>query len=155
MPNDDLGERITGQTERLVFGDCFLLGFQRIGGLDIGLFAAASGNKVNLTGNMRKLTELVLFAAVDDTYIYFTAANAQLVVDNVLHDVRHFLPAEADSCIAKPQIIAVILVGIIKIVLALHIKAAAFLEQVCVGKMPDVCLYGVGGYRIFSRKLLL
>ena len=128
MPNDDLGERITGQTERLVFGDCFLLGFQRIGGLDIGLFAAASGNKVNLTGNLRKMTELVLFAAVDDTDIYFTAANAQLVVDNVLHDVRHFLLAEADSCIAKPQIIAVILVGIIKIVLALHIKAAAFLE---------------------------
>ena len=77
---------------------------------------------------MRKLTELVLFAAVDDTDIYFAAANAQLVVDNVLHDVRHFLLAEADSCIAKPQIIAVILVGIIKIVLALHIKAAAFLE---------------------------
>ena len=40
--------------------------------------------------------------------------------------MRHFLLTEADAGISQSNVLAVILVGIVKIALALHIPALAF-----------------------------
>ena len=46
--------------------------------------------------------------------------------NDVLHDVRHFLLAEADTGISQSNVLTVVFVGIVKIALALHIPALAF-----------------------------
>lgn len=56
MTHDDLRERIAGQREGLVLGDGLFLRSQRIGGLNVGLFAAGGCNEVDFPRNRRDLS---------------------------------------------------------------------------------------------------
>ena len=66
MAHNDLREGITGQCERLVFGDRLFLRSQSIGRLNIGLFAAGGCNEVNFPCNLSGLSLGISFIAVDD-----------------------------------------------------------------------------------------
>ena len=53
----------------------------------------------------------------------------QLIENDVFHDMRHFLLAEADTGISQSNVLTVVFVGVVKIALALHIPAFAFGEE--------------------------
>ncbi len=58
--------------------------------------------------------------------------------------MSHFPLTETESGIAKSSIVTVILVGVVKIVSAFYIIAAAFFKKVSVGKMSDIGFDGIG-----------
>ena len=83
MTHNDFRKGISRQTKRSVFSDCFLFSFQRISGLDVGFSSSARCDKVNLPGNLNGLTGFILLSSVHNANIHFTAANTQVIVDDV------------------------------------------------------------------------
>jgi len=114
MPYNDFREEISRQTKRFVFSGCFLFSFQRVSRLDVGFSSSARCDKINLPGDLNGPTGFILLGSVNNANIDFTAANTQVIVDDVFHDMRHFLLAKTDSRVPQPDVIAVILVWIVK-----------------------------------------
>lgn len=85
-----------------------------------------------------------------DTDINCTATNYKLVVNDVFHDVSHFLLTESDARISQSYILAIILVGIIEIALAFNIPTLAFTEKECICQVIHITLNGILRYGIFS-----
>ena len=129
MTHDDFRERIAGQRKRLVFGDCLFLRSQRIGRLNVGLLTARGCNEVDFPRNRRDLSFGIFLISVDDTDVNGAFTDHQLIENDVLHDVRHFLLAEADTGISQSNVLTIVFVGIVKIALALDIPAFAFGEK--------------------------
>ena len=129
MTHDDLRERITGQRKRLILGDRLFLRSQRVGRLNIGFLAAGGCNEVNFPRNWRDLSFGIFLVAIDDADVNGAFTDHQLIENDVFHDVRHFLLAEADTGISQPNILTVVFVGVVKIALALDIPAFAFGEE--------------------------
>ena len=129
MTHDDLREGIAGQREGLVFGDCLFLCSQCVGGLNIGLLAAGGCNEVNFPRNRRDLSFGIFLIAIDDANVNGAFTDHQLIENDIFHDVRHFLLAEADTGISQSNVLTVVFVGIVKIALALDIPAFAFGEE--------------------------
>ena len=97
MTHDDLRERITGQRKRLILGDRLFLRSQRVGRLNIGFLAAGGCNEVNFPRNWRDLSFGIFLVAIDDADVNGAFTDHQLIENDVFHDVRHFLLAEADT----------------------------------------------------------
>ena len=129
MTHDDLRERIAGQRERLIFSDCLFLCPQCVGGLNIGLLTAGGRNEVNFPCDRSDLSFGIFLIAIDDADVNGAFTDHQLIENDVLHDVRHFLLAEADTGIPQSNVLTVVFVGIVKIALALDIPAFAFGEE--------------------------
>ena len=66
----------------------------------------------------------------------------------------HFLLPEAGAGIAQADIVAVILVGVIEIVLAFYVVAAAFLKQISVRQVTDIGCDRVCGDGVLPGTLL-
>ena len=143
MANNDLGEGIAGQCKRLVFGFCLGCIMQSVGGLDISLFAAKGGDEVDFTGNLHSAALFILGVAVNNANIHRTATDDKFIVDDVFHDVGHFLLTEADAGIPEADIFAVVLVGIVKVVFALYIPALTLAEKECIRKVIHVSPDGI------------
>lgn len=154
MPDDDLGEGVAGQGEGLVLGFCFLIIRQGVGGLDIDLLAADGGHEVDLPCHLDSAPFLIFIVAVHDANIYGTSTDDQIVVDDILHDMGHFLLAETDPGISQPQVLAVVFVGVIKIILPLHIPSFALAKQECVRQVIHIALDGVRCDGMFATALL-
>ncbi|MBQ6867219.1 MAG: F0F1 ATP synthase subunit A, partial [Clostridia bacterium] len=86
------------------------------------------GSYIGLTGFLRSST----------ADINCTATNYKLVVNDVFHNVSHFLLTESDACISQSYILAIILVGIIEIALTFNIPTLAFTEKKCISKFSYV-----------------
>ena len=56
MTHDNLRERIAGQRERLILGDCLFLCSQCVGRLNVGLLAAGGCNEVDFPRNRSDLS---------------------------------------------------------------------------------------------------
>ena len=103
---NDFGEGIAGQSKRLVLSfrlSCIVKG---IGRLNISLFAAQGGDEVDLTGNLNSTAFFVPGVAVNNAHIHRAATDDELVVDNVFHDMGHFLLADSQSsfCPLHPSV---------------------------------------------------
>ena len=129
MAYDNLWEGITGKGERLVLGDCLFLCSQSVGGLNVGFLATGGCNEVDFPCNLSNLPLGILLIAVDDTDVNGAFTDQQFIVNDILHDMRHFLLAEADTGISQSNILTVVFVGIVKVALALDIPALAFGEE--------------------------
>jgi len=91
-------------------------------------FPALGCNEVNLPWRLHGIAGLVSFEGVDDLDIDGTPANDQFVIDNVLHDMRQFLLAEADAGFAQANVLAVVFVGVFEAGLAFHVETLALTE---------------------------
>ena len=111
MPDDDLGEGVTGEGKRFVFGGNLIFCLHGVGGLDVDFFSAPGRDEVDLPWCLHGIAGLVPFERVDDSDIHGTPADDQLVIDDVLHDMRQLLLAEADTGVAQADVLAVVLVG--------------------------------------------
>ena len=100
MPDNDLWEGIYNERKRLILRLRLFLVRQRICRLDIGLLSPVSCNEVNLTGNSSGLSGLVLLIGLDNPNINRAFPNNQFIVNDVFHDVGHFLLTEANTRIA-------------------------------------------------------
>ena len=72
---------------------------------------------------------LAFLIAIDDADVNGAFTDHQFIENDVLHDVRHLLLAEADAGISQSDILTVVFVGIVKIALSLGIPAFAFGEE--------------------------
>ena len=129
MTHNNLRERIAGQRERLILGDCLFLCSQCVGRLNVGLLAAGGCNEVNFPRNRSDVSLGIFLIAIDDADVNRSFTNHQINENDVLHNIRHFLLAEADTGISQSNVLTVVFVGIVKIALALHIPAFAFGEE--------------------------
>ena len=129
MTHDNLRERIAGQRKRLILGDCLFLSSKRIGRLNVGLFAAGGCNKVDFPRNRHNSSFGIFLIAIDNADVNGAFTDHQLIENDVLHDMRHFLLAEADTGISQSNVLTVVFIGIVKIALALDIPAFAFGEE--------------------------
>ena len=129
MTHDDFRERIAGQRKGLILGDRLFLRSQRIGRLNVGLLAAGGCNEVDFPRNRRDLSFGIFLIAIDDADVNGAFTDHQFIENDVLHDMRHFLLAEADAGISQSNVLTVVFVGIVKIALALDIPAFAFGEE--------------------------
>ena len=100
MTHDNLRKRIAGQREGLVFGDCLFLGPQCVGGLNVGLLTTGGRNEVDLPRDRRDPSFGIFLIAIDDADVNGAFTNHQFIENDVLHDVRHLLLAEADAGIS-------------------------------------------------------
>ena len=154
MSNDDLGKGVAGEGERFVFGGDLILRFHGVGGLDVHLFPALGRDEVDLPWRLHGIAGLVPFERVYDPDIHGTPADDQLVIDDVLHDVRQLLLAEADAGIAQTNILAVVFVGVFEVRLSLHVVALALAEQECILQVLHVSSNGVLCHAVFAIELL-
>ena len=125
MAHDDLRERIAGQREGLIFGDCLLLGLQCVGGLNVGLLTPGGRNEVDLPRDRRDPSFGIFLIAIDDADVNGAFTDHQFIENDVLHDVRHLLLAEADTGVPQPNVLTVVFIGIVKRAFALHVPAFA------------------------------
>ena len=154
MSNDDLGKGVAGEGERFVFGGDLILRFHGVGGLDVHLFPALGRDEVDLPWRLHGIAGLVPFERVYDPDIHGTPADDQLVIDDVLHDMRQFLLAEADAGVAQADVLTVVLVGVFKVGLALHVVALALAEQKGVLQVLHIRGDGVLRHAVFAIEFL-
>ena len=112
MTHNNLRERIAGQREGLIFGYRLFLCSQRIGRLNVGLLASGGCNEVNFSCDRRNLAFGIFLIVIDDADVNGAFTDHQLIENDVLHDVRHFLLAEADTGISQSNVLTVVFVGI-------------------------------------------
>lgn len=112
MTHDDLRERIAGQREGLILGDGLFLCSQCVGGLNVGLLAAGGCNEVDFPRDRSDPSFGIFLIAIDDADVNGAFTDHQLIENDVLHDMRHFLLTETDTGISQSNILAVILVGV-------------------------------------------
>ena len=67
MTDDDFRERIAGQREGLVFGNCLFLCSQCVGRLNIGFLAARGCNEVDFPRNRSDLSFGIFLIAMECT----------------------------------------------------------------------------------------
>ena len=65
-----------------------------------------------------------------------------------------FLLPEARAGLSQADVVAVIFVGIVEIVFALHVVAAALLEEIGVHQVPEIGRDRVRGHRVLPGALL-
>ena len=97
MSNDDLGKGVAGEGERFVFGGDLFFRLHGVGGLDVHLSSALGCDKVDLPWCLHGIAGCVPFERVDDSDVDGIPANDEVVIDDVFHDVRQLLLAEADT----------------------------------------------------------
>ena len=97
IADDNLREGISGEGKWPVLREDLFLIFQGVCGLNVGFPRASGGDKINLFWHLSGLSGLILFGAVYDSYVDFTVANTEIIVENVLHDMRHFQLTESDA----------------------------------------------------------
>ena len=129
MTHDNLREGIAGQREGLILGDCLFLRSKRISRLNVGLLTAGGCNEVDFPRNRHNSSFGIFLIAIDNANVNGAFTDHQLIKNDVLHYVRHFLLAEADTGISQSNVCTVVFVGIVKIALALDIPAFAFGEE--------------------------
>ena len=67
VTHNDLRERIAGQREGLILGDCLFLCSQCVGGLNVGLLAAGGCNEVDFPRNRSDLSFGIFLIAMECT----------------------------------------------------------------------------------------
>ena len=154
MTDNDFRECVTSHRQGPVLCRNFSIGVQGIRRLNISPFAASRGYEIDLPCDLGALPLSVFLCTIDDADIHFAAADMELVIQDVLHDMRHLLLTETGASIAQTNIITVILIGIVEIVLAFYVIATAFLEQVGVQEMANIGRDRVCGNRVLSGALL-
>ena len=154
MAYDNLWEGITCQRERLVLGDCLFLRSQSVGGLNVCLLATGGCNEVNFPCPLSNLSLGILLIAVDDTDVNGAFTDQEFIVNDILHDMRHFLLAEADTGVSQPNILTVVFVGIVKIAFALDIPAFTLGKQKRICQMIHIGFHCVQGNHIFTAAFL-
>ena len=141
MAYNDLREGITGQRKRLVLGDCLFLRSQGIGGLNICLLSFGGRNEVDFPCPLRNLTFGILFIAVDDSDVNGAFTDQEFIVNDVLHDVSHFLLTKSYTGVSQPHILTVEFVRIVKIAFAFHIPALALGKQKGIREMIQISFH--------------
>ena len=119
VPDDDFGEGVAGQSEGPVLDLRLLLIRQGVGGLDIDFLATDGRHKVDFPGYLNSTAFFVLIIAIYNTNIHRASTDNQIVIDDIFHNVGHFLLTEADPGISQTNVLAVILVGVVEVALAL------------------------------------
>lgn len=104
MADNDLREGIAGQRERLILGDRLFRCSQCVGRLDIGLLATGGCNEVDFPCDRHDLSFGIFLVAIDNADVNGAFTDHQLIENDVLHDVRHFLLAEADAGIPQSNL---------------------------------------------------
>ena len=90
--------------------------------MNVGLLAAGGCNEVDFPRNRRDLSFGIFLIAIDDADVNGAFADHQLIENDVLHDMRHFLLAETDAGISQPNVLTVVFIGIVKIALEMCIR---------------------------------
>ena len=93
----------------------FFLRTACIGRLDIDLFAAQGRNKIALSCHLCEFSDGSPFSGVNNIHIYRATTKDQFVVNDVFHDIGHFLLPETDAGVSKPDVLAVVFIGVVKI----------------------------------------
>ena len=154
MTHDNLWKGIAGQREGLVLGDCLFLCSQSVGGLNVGLLATGGCNEVDLPCDRHDLSFGIFLVAIDNADVNGAFTDHQLIENDVLHDVRHFLLAEANAGISQSNVLTVVFVGIVKIALALNIPAFTLGKQKRICQMIHIGFHCVQGNHIFAAAFL-
>ena len=139
--DDDFLERVADLDERGLFLLAFLIATDVVGRLYIVAAAAEVADEVDFELCLSSRAVLIGIGDRHDAYIDVESTNAQLIVDNVLHDVRALVLPEVDAGIAQPHVGEVVFAGSVNIVAALHIVAHGTLHKERVAEMVQVDLH--------------
>ena len=87
---------------------------------------------------------IVLHTPVHYAHIDGEPSGAQLVVDDVLHDVRLFYLPKPQPRIPEPHVLEVVLLGRANVPAPLHVVAGRFAHEERLPEVPDIALDGIG-----------
>ena len=96
MTHDNLRERIAGQREGFIFSDCLFLCSQRIGGLNVGLFAAGGCNEVDFPRDRSDPSFGIFLIAIDDANV--NGAFTDISSLKMMFSMICVFPADGNRC---------------------------------------------------------
>lgn len=151
--DEDFGEGIVDAAEGTQLLLALFGGGESVGGLDVGAGAAEVADEIDL--QLLALAHTALVAGVDgvDADIHGDAAAAQLVVDEVFHEVRFLKPAEVETGVAQTEVGEIVFGGGADVSFAADVVARGFFNQKSLFKNRQVFFDGSGGdFALFNRQ---
>ena len=101
--------------------------------IEYRLFSCSGYNKVNFPRNPHGVVVPVKFTGIDHSDINREPTQNEFGIQNVFHDVCHFLLAESDAGVSKTDVLAVVFAWTVYISPALDIIPFTFHEQKGIG----------------------
>lgn len=139
---DDLLEAVVDLEQRgLLLRDLLRCG-QLVRGLDVAAPVAEVRYEIDLEAFAVRHT-FAGAAPVDHAHIDVVAACSQLVVHDVLHDVRLLDLAEPQSCVAQPHVLEIVFLRAADVLASLDVEPSRLLDDERVLEMADVLHDGV------------
>lgn len=150
--DEDFGESIVDAAEGTQLLFALFGGGESVGGLDVGAGAAEVADEIDL--QLLALAHAALVAGVDgvDTHIHGDAAAAQLVINQIFHEVRFLKLAEVETGVAQAEVGEIVFGGGVDIPLAADVVARGFFNQKGLFENRQVFFDGRGGdFALFDR----
>ena len=135
MHDDYLAERIAYALQRADFLHPLLLMRYGKSGLDVDALAAADDDEVHLQMLALQLRAIVILSRLNDTDVHAAVADAQLVVEEVLHDVAGILLAQPKPDIPQADILEIVFLQGIDVLLPLDVVPTCGADK---KRLPEV-----------------